>query len=1291
MLKSSNLITVACCLLPVACPHQSIFDLVQDLSLTELDIKPNMFKISLPLVPSLPKFSITNFQPKGITRSWVLGLVITLGVLLGTLCCSIWDQVPTPTSPVFWSSEAQWIGSKEPTYRFYARRSFNLGDTEAGGWLRLSADNDFILYVNNLVVARELSDYGQIPRNTLGLASQSTDPYQNFNDSRPYSLGVRDWVQWSYPQDWKLTNYVDLTPYLQPGRNVIALEVQKSRTNPRAIVEGAIYTPDSDSSIINLTTGETPWRISTLAENQEQLRWFDQEFNDLNWSEAAILGQPTQKTYSRISQHLFAQPLLGNWISGNQSELGEVWLRGIWQIPPQRQRAFIRFAGQGNYSLLINGSLVKYDDTGDNQLLHLYEVTNLLRGGSNTLTVRLSRSIETDGSNNTGLVGFYLDGWLETETGEAIAPIVTDENWTTEAGGGRWQVADGNPDEKIFTTTNEDQSLRVSVSPRLRVYSQETELAQSATFLRQPHLPEFKRQFEGNAALLNYPKYLWHQILWSLGGIFLALIGTWSLGLLLLKRRQEGNPPCVPGKRQVAGGRWQEAGSRKQEAGSDRVTIEKQDNREENCFLSSFSTRNFILFPIPYSLFPASSDANYSLLIWDSLAAGTILLLPGILFLLGIGLLKHRYGEAELALQFAGSQSNQLILAGFFVIVSLTLLWSLIRFKREQKAEGKRQKAEAKRQKAKGRKQKAKGKRQKAKSRKQKAKGRKQKAKALPQTRQKTVLRKDLGANNLSDNLSVKPKLDNPNALPFNSWKIRPSHWWVFASIITIGFGLRLYRLGFIDLDPDANVSLDCVRGILRTGAPISTSGIWYTRGPFYHYALAAWLRFVGDSDFNAALFSVLLGTATLVVIYFLAKQISGKIWIALLITAVLAIDPWEIWYSRNIRFYQITQFLYLLGFWAFLPGFITSRKPAYQAICFVSLTLMLLTQEVTITLLPTLAIGAFYFYLPFRSAHDWRLLLVASLMAFIYAYDGIFVMIKCLTEVAGMSSLTTNYLKLYLSGNITYYITDFFVGFNRMKVIYTVFYLGGLVYFLLRKDKVKLFLYSTILINIIFVTVVVLFEGSRYTYPLYPLFVLLSIYSACHLAEIFGEKLTNISGNLLPFKLIVISSVLTLLLFNIEPIRILSSYQDSITARHIQVTEYIKNHKQPGDIVISNVPSVHSNLLGGADYFIPHRMSFFDAVYWRDGQLVDRWEGGIVVTNADQLKEILTQNQRVWLHLLYTPQLPSDIEIAKFHDLLETLGEPVLETFGTTLRLWDSKAGVLPRLVNQGKEFGSY
>ncbi|NEP62636.1 MAG: hypothetical protein F6K31_37880 [Symploca sp. SIO2G7] len=39
MLKQSNLITVACCLLPVASFHQPIFNLVQDLSVREFSTK----------------------------------------------------------------------------------------------------------------------------------------------------------------------------------------------------------------------------------------------------------------------------------------------------------------------------------------------------------------------------------------------------------------------------------------------------------------------------------------------------------------------------------------------------------------------------------------------------------------------------------------------------------------------------------------------------------------------------------------------------------------------------------------------------------------------------------------------------------------------------------------------------------------------------------------------------------------------------------------------------------------------------------------------------------------------------------------------------------------------------------------------------------------------------------------------------------------------------------------------------------------------------------------------------
>ncbi|NJM28338.1 MAG: hypothetical protein HC856_09215 [Pseudanabaena sp. RU_4_16] len=64
---------------------------------------------------------------------------------------------------------------------------------------------------------------------------------------------------------------------------------------------------------------------------------------------------------------------------------------------------------------------------------------------------------------------------------------------------------------------------------------------------------------------------------------------------------------------------------------------------------------------------------------WDSFISGSALLLPGTFFLIGIGLLKHRYAEAERGLLFVQSQSVPLTLLGFAGIIVLTLLWSQMR------------------------------------------------------------------------------------------------------------------------------------------------------------------------------------------------------------------------------------------------------------------------------------------------------------------------------------------------------------------------------------------------------------------------------------------------------------------------------------------------------------------------------------------------------------------------------------------------------------------------------------
>ena len=224
-------------------------------------------------------------------------------------------------------------------------------------------------------------------------------------------------------------------------------------------------------------------------------------------------------------------------------------------------------------------------------------------------------------------------------------------------------------------------------------------------------------------------------------------------------------------------------------------------------------------------------------------------------------------------------------------------------------------------------------------------------------------------------------------------------------------------------------------------------------------------------------------------------------------------------------------------------------------------------------TLMPSFVLGALYFYRPYQWSSDWRVLMSSIVAGSMFVFNAMVFSIKCLTPLVGLSSMTTGHLKFQVS-NITFFGTDFFIGFNRMHTLYSLLFFSGWLYFCYRKDGRTLFLFNTVLINVIFVTVLVSLKASRYTYPFYPLFNLLAVYSAFILAEWLGNHLQTWLGGQLPMRVITIAAIGLLFLGNIEPDRILASYSESLTPRHLEVSQYVVDHKQPGDVVISNTPS---------------------------------------------------------------------------------------------------------------------
>ncbi|BCL35587.1 ArnT family glycosyltransferase [Nostoc sp. MS1] len=1096
------------------------------------------------------------------SQHWLpLGLILALGLLLGSLMFSIWEVIPTPVERVNWSQQAQWIAPQTPTYRFYLRNTFNLPDNATAAWLRISADNDFTLYVNGRRIAKENS----VLNNSLGLGAGLKMPFQNINDSNPYKTKTSVNYLLASSNDWKLTAYVDITRHLRPGKNVIALEIQQGKTNPRVVVEGEVY-PTEDATPISLSTGETTWRVSNLSETRQSLQWYDRDFADENWSEAKTLGSVREATYSRLSKNLFDRPLQGNLITGNQSPQGQVWLRGNWQIPIDKiSHAYIRFAAEGAYSLLLNGNLINNYRTENGDQLHLLEVTKFLQPGNNTLAVSLVSPLNTvltgtNSLNSNGILNFFLDGWVETETGAIIGEIATDNTWT-------------------------------ALNQPVPGWAKGVGEAQPVKLLGLPQPEDFQRNFEGNAYLLNYPNYLWHQSLWLIGGVIFATIYASLLGLWL-----------------GYGNRW-----------------------------------------------------------WDNFVAGSAILSPSTLFLAAIGLLKHRFAESEVGLLFAQPQSNYVILCGFTAIIILTLIYSRT----------------------------------------------KKNINRLPlsfiwfslglvgcvsfslASGGNVLLVFSLGlvaAIIAYISVWIQRRGRSPILLLQDKFNVIQQKWpiwgeWLFLIlIVSVGFGLRVYNLGLIDLDSDENTSLDAARGILRTGAPIATSGIWYTRGPFYHYLLALWLRVVGDSIVNARLLSAIWGTATLILVYILARQLTGKIWIALLVTAILAINPWELWYSRNIRFYQALQCLTMASFWSFYKGFIEKSGRGYQYIFFMALTLTLLTQEISLTLLPVFLIGFLCFYRPFNLSQDWHIILGSVVTLAIFIYNLGFAAIRLLTPLAAISDSTASYLRLHFS-DVTVLIANLFQGADRLQTLYTAFFVVGFIYFISQYNYKLCFLFFGTLIQILMITILCYQLDERYVYGIYPLFIFLAIYSAITVVRSCGDKLQLILDNLVPIKAISLVVALIILFINIQPARVLAGYNEAINKRNTSIFEYIQNYKQQSDVVISPLPSLAVIKLGKLDYFLMGNR-YFDAVYWRQGKLVDRWAGATVISNLDQLNHVLQNSQRVWIHL-------EDSREGRFRretwSYMETLGKPVIDSFGTRLRLWQPEDGLPKRIANKGKDLGAY
>ncbi len=135
--------------------------------------------------------------------------------------------------------------------------------------------------------------------------------------------------------------------------------------------------------------------------------------------------------------------------------------------------------------------------------------------------------------------------------------------------------------------------------------------------------------------------------------------------------------------------------------------------------------------------------------------------------------------------------------------------------------------------------------------------------------------------------------------------------------IILLSFGLRLYRIDAQSLWNDEGTSI-VLAG--RSLAAITHGAAHDIHPPFYYYILHYWLLLAGTSEFAARSLSAFSGTLLVVLTFILARKIishhnsiftkGNNHFLSFLAALLVAISPFHIYYSQEVRTYIFTALL---------------------------------------------------------------------------------------------------------------------------------------------------------------------------------------------------------------------------------------------------------------------------------------------------------------------------------------------------------------------------------------------
>jgi 4-amino-4-deoxy-L-arabinose transferase-like glycosyltransferase len=470
----------------------------------------------------------------------------------------------------------------------------------------------------------------------------------------------------------------------------------------------------------------------------------------------------------------------------------------------------------------------------------------------------------------------------------------------------------------------------------------------------------------------------------------------------------------------------------------------------------------------------------------------------------------------------------------------------------------------------------------------------------------------------------------------------RPYIFLLFFSL-GIAFWLRWRFLQAANPYPDEFVTLLAMDMIRQKGAPILPSGLFYDHGLLYSY-LAALASFFGESVlWGGRLTSLFFGLATLVLTYDF-----GRRWLSpaagFLAAMGLSLTPVAIQWSGRVRMYALLQFLVLLTLWLMLEGLYHHRLKASWLAVGAYLGAML-THFVAVPLLPPLGLAEIVTF-RLKTKH-WpidRTFLLRGIAVGV-AVAGAF-LVKRAGQPKGIEPLASvnpaggvwQVFQIYgdFSPNLSQSwaaISPFFL--EPPVAVYSLFALVVVSGFIISvvggirgADSQRLAVgFLTIVLAVTTLEMLFLVAPDRrddkYLFMLLPVLLLLGAQGMTLVWQWGAGRIPLWIGAIALFVVIGFYS-------RSQIIDLLANPGEDYEAAF----NYVAEHWQPGDAVLTGTPTAAYYYLGRNDYYAVQLGGGYDyrLLPGPNGQ-VDRWLGSPRINTLADLNAIFTQG-RVWLVL---------------------------------------------------------